>query len=324
MKIQENTPLSDVLWYKIGGKTRYLLQCENREDILEALEFIKEHKPNKIFICGTGSNLIFSDDYFDGVVIQIVTPTTLDFQDMHVTNADHVQVFGGVMLDELLLFSFDHHLSGLEWAGGLPGTVGAGVRGNVGAYGGEIKDTLVTAEILDYSGEEPMLKTFSNQELQFVYRGSLVKSHKKMIVVSATFQLKNSSDEEIVEARNIYDLHKQQRKNNHPLEYPNCGSVFKNLREKEQIEKVLQVYPDMKENVEKKWYGKVAVASLIERLGLKGFRIGNAQISEKHALFIVNLGGAKASDVLQIISKVKDTFQEKFGFTPEVEVEIVQ
>lgn len=320
MTLETEVPLSEVLWYKIGGTAKYLITVQNREDINEALAFIKENKPKKVFICGQGSNLIFSDEYFDGVVIQIVSPIQPDIT----VDGETITAFGGTILDSLIVAAFTHHLTGLEWAGGLPGTVGAGVRGNVGAYGGEIKDTLLSAEVIDYSGEEPLLKTLSNKDLQFVYRGSVVKSHKKMIVVSATFRLKKSTDEEVAAAKDIYEKNKQHRRDRHPLEYPNCGSVFKNLREKDEVEKVLAVYPELKENVEKKWYGKVAVASLIEKLGLKGFQIGNAQVSEKHALFIINKGNAKAKDVRAIIQKIKDTFQKSFGFEPEVEVEIVK
>lgn len=322
MLIQNDISLSEMLWYKIGGKAKYVLTCESRSDISDALEFIKKEKPNKLFICGLGSNLIFSDAYFDGAVIRIVSSAKQNSGISIV--GDNITAFAGTILGDVITFAFDHELTGLEWAGGLPGTVGAGVRGNVGAYGGEIKDSLVSAEMIDYSGEVPVLKTLTNEELQFIYRGSLIKSHKKMVVVSATFGLQKSSAEEIAAAREIYEKNKQYRKDRHPLEYPNCGSVFKNLREKEQIEKVLSVYPDLKENVEQKWYGKVAVASLIEKIGLKGFRIGDAQISEKHALFIVNLGNAKSKDVLAIIQTVKEKFLNTFGFEPEVEVEIVQ
>lgn len=321
MTIQNDFPLSEILWYKIGGKAKYLLTCESREDINEALTFIEKEKPNKLFICGLGSNLIFPDEYFDGAVIRIVAAN--ENPDISI-NENEVTAYAGTILGDVITFAFDHNLTGLEWAGGLPGTVGAGVRGNVGAYGGEIKDSLVSAEVIDYSGDTPMLKTLTNEELQFVYRGSLIKFHKKMVVVSATFGLKKATPEEVAAAREIYERNKQNRKDRHPLEYPNCGSVFKNLRDKEQIEKVLSVYPELKEDVEKKWYGKVAVASLIEKLGLKGLRIGNAQVSEKHALFIVNLGNAKAKEVLEIIKTIKDNFQNKFGFEPEVEVEIVQ
>ncbi len=321
MQIHEDFSLAEVLWYKIGGKAKYFLECKNRKDLEEALSFIKAKKPKKVFICGQGTNLIFSDDYFDGAVIQIIsTPGESTLQ----VSGSEVTAFAGIVLGEVIDYAFDNHLIGLEWAGGLPGTVGAAVRGNVGAYGGEIKDSLIRAEVIDYTGETPELKTLTNEELQFVYRGSVVKSKKEMVVVTATFGLKKATEEEFSEAKLTAEKNKQSRKDRHPLEYPNCGSVFKNLRKPEEIEKVLSVFPEFKENVEKKWYGKVAMASLIEKFGLKGYRVGNAQVSEKHALFIVNLGGAKAQDVLEIIKHIKNTCKKTFGFEPEVEVEIVQ
>lgn len=319
MTIHQNYDLSQILWYKIGGKAKFVLECSSKEDILEAIAFIKESKIQRVFVCGQGSNLIFTDDYFDGAVIHLTKPKTNSITVVE----EYLTAFAGEVLGDVVAFSLDHDLTGLEWAGGLPGTVGAGVRGNVGAYGGEIKDTLVTADVFDYSGEEPVLKTVTNEELEFVYRGSLIKSHKKMIVISATFGLTKGTGGEVSEAKAVYAKNIASRKHNHPLEYPNCGSVFKNLRKPEQIAKVLEVYPDLREQVEKKWYGKVAVASLIELLGLKGHRVGDAQVSEKHALFIVNLGHATAKDVLQVILDVQQKFQETFGFQLELEVEIV-
>ncbi len=320
MIIRNDFPLSEVLWYKIGGKAKYFISAQNKEAILEAIKFIEKNHVEKIFVCGLGSNLIFTDDYFNGLVVQISS----EKNNSPVIGEDGlVEVFAGEILDDLIQFSFANKLVGLEWAGGLPGTVGAGVRGNVGAFGGEIKDSLVEAEVLDYSGERPEIKTLTNEQLQFVYRGSLIKSHKKMIVISAKFKLKKASAEEMELARVTYEKSIQFRRDRHPLEYPNCGSVFKNLRDGEQIKKVLSVYPDLRENVEKKWYGKVAVASLIERLGLKGYRVGDAQVSEKHALFIVNLGHARAKDVLGIIAHIQEKIHKAFGFILEVEVEIV-
>jgi UDP-N-acetylmuramate dehydrogenase len=319
MQVSSDTELAQILWYKIGGKAKYVLGCRSKEDILEAIHFIKEHDVKRVFVCGQGSNLIFTDEYFDGAVIHVMQPEKYSFN----RNNDEVTAFAGEILGDLVSYTLDHDLIGLEWAGGLPGTVGAGVRGNVGAYGGEIKDTLVTADVLDYSGSEPVLKTLTNEELEFVYRGSLIKSSQKMIVISATFDLTKGTAEEVRGAKEICEKNKQSRKDKHPLEYPNCGSVFKNLRKPEQIAKVLEVYPDLKELVEKKWYGKVAVASVIEKLGLKGHRVGDAQVSEKHALFIVNLGHATAKDVLQVIADIQNRFQQTFGFTLEIEVEIV-
>lgn len=322
MIVQEHVDLSEVLWYKIGGHAKYLIECKILEDISQAFRFIQENNIHNIFVCGMGSNLIFTDHDFDGAVIRIVKNDQLD--GVYFDGDGNVEAFAGELLDRVITFGFEHSLIGLEWAGGLPGTVGAGVRGNVGAYGGEIKDSLVSVDVLDFSNGKPVFHSFKKDQLDFVYRGSLIKNYKRMLVVSAKFDLKRASEAELEAAHDVYKLHIQQRENNHPLEYPNCGSVFKNLRDPQQIEKVLSVFPELKENVEKKWHGKIAVASVIEKLGLKGYRIGDAQVSEKHALFIVNLGHAKAKDVLTIIDTIQNKFQETFGFKLETEVEIVK
>jgi UDP-N-acetylmuramate dehydrogenase len=152
MQIHKDFDLSKVLWFKIGGKARYFLQCENRKDVFKALDFIEEEHPERIFILGLGSNLIFTDDYFDGVVIQIgaAAKPQISFHDNLAT------AFTGETLDSLIQLGFHHNLIGLEWAGGLPGTVGAGVRGNVGAFGGEIKDRLIAAEVLQFDDKNIM------------------------------------------------------------------------------------------------------------------------------------------------------------------------
>lgn len=322
MTVRKDCIIGPFLWYKIGGTVKYFLECTTKEDISEAVDFITQNKITKVFVCGNGSNLIFTDDYFDGAVIFVTTSKNTS-DTIQITDQGEVVAFAGEVFGNVVKQSLDKGFIGLEWAGGLPGTVGAAVRGNVGAYGGEIKDILVSAEVLDYSEEEPLVKTLTNDELQFVYRGSLVKTHKKMIVLSARLQLRKGSREEVSHAKEIYENNIASRKKKHPLEYPNCGSVFKNIRDQNQVAKVLSIYPDLKENVEKKWYGKVAVASLIERLGLKGYRVGDAQVSEKHALFIVNHGHASAKDVLQVIYTIQKKFQETFGFQLELEVEIV-
>lgn len=324
MTIKQNVKLSEVLWYKIGGTAKYLLTCESRNDIFEALEFIKTNAIKNIFICGYGTNLIFSDNFFDGAVIKI-TEDYGNQPETSIKGENTVLTFAGTALDSVITYALEHNLIGLEWAGGLPGTIGAAVRGNVGAYGGEIKDSLLEAEVLIKVEENTFkIKKISNQDLNFSYRHSLIKDNPgKMIVLSAAFRLKPATNEEIVKARETYNLHIQQRKDRHPLEYPNCGSVFKNIIESEKIEKVLSVFPDLKERIDTSWYGKVASGHLIQRLGLQGLRIGDAQISKKHALFIVNRGHAKAKEVLEIINVIQSKFMEKFGFTLEPEVEIV-
>lgn len=320
MIVHTQCDIAPALWYKLGGTVKQFIQVTTKEELRDAVESLHEEKITNYFICGTGSNLIFAPKYFDGVVIQVSRNETKDIT----VRGNEVTAYAGELLADVIDEAFAYTLSGLEWAGGLPGTIGAAIRGNVGAYGGEIKDVFVSAEILELTDSGVEHKIIKKEDMEFVYRGSIIKDNRTMIVLSATFLLKQVSDEELTTAKAICEKNKQSRKDKHPLEYPNCGSVFKNLRDKEQIEKVLSVYPDLRESVEKKWYGKVAVASLIERLGLKGYRVGNAQISEKHALFIINLGDATPEDVLAIIKKVQDTFMDTFGFTLETEVEIIR
>lgn len=321
MQIHHDFDLSQILWYKIGGKAKYFLQCENRQDILEALSFIEKHHPKRVFVCGLGSNLIFSDDYFDGVVIRISsnqkTPQILTRQDI-------ATAFSGETLDTLIQVALNEKLTGLEWAGGLPGTVGAGVRGNVGAFGGEIKDAFISADVLVYEDQDFDIQTITKDDFHFAYRNSVIKEQNNLIVLSAKFALQPSDAASLVKARQTYATNIDYRKMHHPLEYPNCGSVFKNIKKPEEVEKVLSVWPDIRPMVEQKWHGKVSMGYINNRLGFSGYKIGNAQVSEKHANFIVNHGGATATEVRQIIKHIQDMTSEALSITPEVEVEIVE
>ncbi|MGI8419247.1 MAG: UDP-N-acetylmuramate dehydrogenase [Candidatus Levyibacteriota bacterium] len=320
MQIHNDFDLSQVLWFRIGGKAKYFLQCESREDIFKALDFMEEKQPNRLFICGQGSNLIFTDDYFDGLVIQIKTPQV---PQITVEGTD-VTIFAGETLDSLIQLAFNKKLIGLEWAGGLPGTVGAGIRGNVGAFGGEIKDLLVSAEVLEFDDKNIDILELKNEDFHFSYRNSIIKEKKHMIVASATFHLSPADMSMLVKAKSVYAANIDYRKTHHPLEYPNCGSVFKNIKKPEDTEKILTVWPEVRTMVEEKWHGKVSMGYINTRLGFKGYKIGNAQVSEKHANFINNMGGATAKDVLTIIKHIQDMVLETFAIVPEVEVEIVQ
>jgi UDP-N-acetylmuramate dehydrogenase len=320
MQVHNDFDLSQVLWFRIGGKARYFLQCSSREDILKALDFVEEHKPKRLFICGLGSNLIFTDEYFDGVVIQIVAGARPQISFSGTVST----AFGGETLDALIQLSFNQKLRGLEWAGGLPGTIGAGIRGNVGAFGGEIKDRLVAAEVLEFDDKNIDVLEMKNEDFHFSYRQSVVKEKKNMIVTFAQFQLDTADREQLVKARSVYAANKDYRKTHHPLEYPNCGSVFKNIKKPEEVSKIVTVWPDIRSLVKEKWHGKVSMGYVINRLGFPGYKIGGAEVSEKHANFINNRGGATAKDVLTIIKRIQEMTLETFSITPEVEVEIVK
>ncbi|HRN96796.1 MAG TPA: FAD-binding protein, partial [Candidatus Levybacteria bacterium] len=197
MTIHNDYDLAPLLWYKIGGKAKYLLECNSRDDVLEALDFIQKGSIQKVFFLGTGSNLVFTDEYFDGAIICFAKPDTPSFT----VDGNIVTAYAGEILGEFIEFAFKNNLIGLEWAGGLPGTVGAAVRGNVGAYGGEIKDTLVSADVAIITDEGIQVKTLTNEELKFEYRGSVIKEHNNtMIVLSASCQLKKANAQEVLEA----------------------------------------------------------------------------------------------------------------------------
>ena len=173
MRIQNDFPLSQILWYKIGGIAKYLLEIENTKDLQQALNFIEKNNQKKILICGLGSNLIFLDDYFDGTVIRIVNTKARakDFQ----KNDEFITVFSGIILDDLIQYMFKNNLTGLEWAGGLPGTIGAGIRGNVGAFSKEIQESLFSINALERQAKNYVARIFKKDDLHFSYRNSLIK-----------------------------------------------------------------------------------------------------------------------------------------------------
>ncbi len=316
----ENFPLSTILYYGIGGTARFLLEANGRGDVFEALDFVRASGIEKLVVVGHGSNLLFPDGPFDGAVLRMVAGES---RRMREVGPGLLQAFAGESLGDLIDFGFERGYAGLEWGGGLPGTVGAAVRGNVGAFGGELKDVLHEAEVLDIDGAGLETRVLSSADLGFSYRSSVVKRNRKLLVLSATFKLRRAERKELERARQLYRSNIEYRQTNHPMEYPSCGSVFKNIEAKDQVERVLAVWPDARELVETRWHGKVSMGYAIKRLGLRGRQIGGAQISPKHSNFIVNLGNASFSDVHGLIHTVKERFCRTFGFEPEAEVEIV-
>lgn len=323
MHIYKNFPLKDIIYYGIGGRARFVLKVQNKDDLLEALEFIKINNPpaggEKVLTIGLGSNLLVSDGFFDGAVLWFAKPEVHKF---NFTKEGLVEAFASENLDDLIQFSFEHNLIGLEWAGGLPGTIGGGIRGNVGAFGKELGNSVAKVEVFDITSNQ--IKVLDSKDLKFSYRSSYVKDNKNLIVISVFFKLKKANERELDEAKKIYFSHIDYRKKNHPLDYPSCGSVFKNITEKEDVEGILNVWPDIKEQVENKWHGKVAMGYVINRLGFSGKTYGGAQVSEKHANYILNKNNATFNDVKTLIQEIKDKFNTAFGFYPEVEVEVVK
>jgi len=319
MNFYENVSLSTITYYHIGGKSRYLLKVANKADLLEAMAYLHEKQLKHYLVMGLGSNIIFSDKDFDGVILWLQG----DGGGFKLHENYKVEVFSGETMDALIQFSFDHGLVGLEWAGGLPSTIGGAIRGNAGAFGSEIKNTLIEVRAIDGDDPEMEIKTFSLDDIQFSYRNSLFKQRPNLIIVSAVFSLRSVMPEDLRKAQGIYSANITYRQVNHPMDYPSCGSVFKNLVKKEEVAKILSVWNDVRELSEHKWHKKVSMGYVINRLGFSGKRIGGAMVSPKHTNYIVNIDNAKAADVKALITEIQSKFEETFGFSPEPEVIIV-
>ena len=322
MVVYKNFPLSKILYYKIGGNAKFVLKIENKKDLLQALEFVRENNIEKILPLGLGSNILVNDKSFDGAVLWFCKA---EFSTVKIIKDNLIEAFASESLDDLIQFCFSKNLTGFEWAGGLPSTVGGAVRGNVGAFGGEISKSVDSIEVFEVREDgEFIQKTFKAPDLGFSYRESLVKKHKNWIIGNSYFKLNNTDKNGLKKAKEVYLSHIDYRNKNHPMDYPSCGSVFKNITKKEEVQKIIDKWPDIKESVENKWYHKASMGYVINRLGFSGFKIGGAKVAEKHANYIVNFNNAKFNDVYSIIEKIKEKFSQTFGFSLELEVEVVK
>ncbi|CAN5115432.1 UDP-N-acetylmuramate dehydrogenase [soil metagenome] len=318
MLIRENYPLSELVYYRIGGLARFVLEVSSPDEVKEALTFCKQKDISDILVLGLGSNVILPDTDFLGCAIFLSGDGSSFKRD-----GEKIKAFAGESMDSLIKESLSESLVGLEWAGGLPSSVGGAVRGNAGAFGSETKDTFLSAEIIDVKDPELGVKSFSRDEAGFSYRDSYFKHHPNLVIVTATFQLKEGAIEEVKKAEEVYKQNSDYRQTHHPMDYPSCGSVFKNITKKVEEDKIFAAWPDVKELSEKKWYGKVSMGYLINRLGFSEKKIGGAMVSSKHTNYIVNINHAKGEDVKAIIKEIQTKFEATFGFRPEPEVMIV-
>ncbi len=277
-----NEPMSRHTSFKIGGPADIFLEIEDFKDLKSTLDLCKaEGLP--VFILGNGSNLLVSDEGLRCVVIHPAGNLA-----KAEVRGNIIQAGAGLSLAELSVFAAENELSGLEFAGGIPGTVGGGIYMNAGAYGGELKDTV--SRVYIYADGE--LKQFSAAEMEFSYRHSILGSLKEAVVVAGEFELKPDKKEDIY-AR-IQELNGRRREKQ-PLEYPSAGSTFKR--------------PETG-----------FAAKLIEEAGLKGKSVGGAEVSVKHSGFIINKGNATAKDVKELIAYIQQEVEKKSGVKlyPEV------
>ena len=271
--------------FRIGGGAE-VMAFPKSEDELSALLKKSALLDWKFTILGAGTNVLAPDEGVQGLVICL--KDCLD--GMRQTDETHIQVMAGVTMSRAAVFAANLGLAGMEFAHGIPGTVGGGVYMNAGAYGGEISNICESVQVMDYSGE---VKTLSRDQMDFSYRHSCLEG-QNAVVVSAVFGLIPGSSDEI--RRKMKDF-QQRRMASQPLDLPSAGSAFKRPS------------------------GGYA-AALIDQAGLKGYRIGGAAISEKHAGFAVNLGGATAADVKALLTQVSETVYNSTGILLEPEIRI--
>lgn len=303
-------PLKKYSNYKIGGNASYFYEFKTQEELIAALsEFAQVVKNGKILILGKGTNVLFSDDGFDGMVLK----NSLDFIERE---GLFINAGSGTLMDTLVSYCCQNALSGLEWAGGLPGTVGGAIRGNAGAFMGETKDNIESVESLDIHSLKLIRR--NRRECNFGYRQSIFKngSGKDEIILSVKFKLKKGNIKEI---KKLTQEKIDYRIDRHPLDLPNIGSIFKNVP----VEKVSpEVRKEFEKSIKQDPFPVVPAAKLIVSSGLMGKKIGGAQISLKHPNFIVNFNNAKARDVLSLIDLVKKEVKKKFDIDLEEEVMI--
>ena len=281
----ENESLKKHNTFKTGGAADRFILINNVEELKKVLSFLKENNL-KYFILGKGSNLLFDDEGYRGVIISMDNIKGLS------VDGEYITAFSGETLTKTANFALSNSLSGMEFAHGIPGSVGGGVYMNAGAYDGCISDILVSSTYMDEKGN---IFEITNEDHEFSYRHSFF-SDKNHIILSSKFKLKPHNADLIKEKMD--DL-KQRRISKQPLEFPSAGSTFKR--------------PE----------GYFAGA-LIEQSGLRGKKIGGAMVSEKHCGFIINYDNATTNDVLQLIDYVKKTVYEKFGVNLECEVKYIK
>lgn len=284
LALYEQEPLARRTTFRIGGPARWFLCPKSREEAEEVLKICSRTGIEPFFF-GNGSNILAPDEGYGGVVVSSAGLDTLECQ------GNQIVAGSGALLSRAASFAAQNGLSGLEFAQGIPGSVGGGARMNAGAYGGELKDAVAWVEAVDREGT---VSRFAGEECRFAYRHSRF-CEERLFITAVCFSLTPGDREEIREKMADFA---QRRRDKQPLDYPSAGSTFKRPQ------------------------GHFA-AALIDQCGLKGLRVGGAQVSEKHAGFVVNVGKATARDVLTLMAQVQETVAAQTGVVLEPEIEIM-
>ena len=285
-KVIEDYELKDHTTYKVGGKAICAVIPEDEKKLITLLSYLRENNI-KYKILGNGSNVIFNNSGYNGVIVKLD-----NFNHLNITG-NKIVVGAGYPLNKLALRVSRLGFTGMEFAAGIPGTVGGAVYMNAGAYKSDMGYILTSVKVLTPDYE---VKVMKNKELDFHYRSSFLQNNKDYICLEATMTLIKGNSEEIIE---LINERKKRRVETQPLEYPSAGSVFR--------------------NPEGDFAGR-----LIEEIGYKGKSIGGAEVSLKHANFIINTGNATGEEIKELINEIKDKIKEKYNIELKVEQEFVE
>lgn len=305
LNIQENILLAPYTTFRIGGPAKYFVEVNSKEELTEAITYAKNNNLT-FFILGGGSNVLVSDAGFDGLIIK----NELTICDLQITTGI-IEAGAGVSMAKLVKISIENSLSGLEWAAGLPGSLGGAIRGNAGTFGRSIKDIVENVKIFDL--DDGKIREVNNNKCEFKYRSSIFKKKANLIILSAVLKLEKSDKKRgLKKMREI--LARRVAKQPRDL---SAGSFFINpAADNPNLIKEFEGETGIKSEEK-----KIPAGWLIERADLKGKKIGGAMVSEKHANFIVNTGKAKAEDVIMLASFIKQQVRDKFGVELKEEVQ---
>ncbi|HRZ34066.1 MAG TPA: UDP-N-acetylmuramate dehydrogenase [Candidatus Moranbacteria bacterium] len=308
IKIQQNIPLAQFTTFKIGGPAKFFCEVKDEKELAEALNYAKKNNL-EVFVLGGGSNILVSDEGFNGLVIKLLNS-------YFVIHNSYMECGAGLMLSEAVKIATQNSLSGLEWAAGIPGTVGGAIRGNAGIPAGCMGDNIKSVKA--YVTMSEAWQSLSNKECKFSYRDSIFKENKDLIIVLAVLKLKKGEKKEI--EKKIKEIIENRLKVVHPNpKEPSSGSFFKNP--KVSNKKLIASFE--KDTGQKVIDSKIPAGWLIDEVGLRGKKIGGAQVSEKHANFVVNIGNATAQDIVMLSSFIKMKVRDELGVQLQEEIQYI-
>ncbi len=281
-RLMFHEPMSRHTTFRVGGEAECMAVVETKEELSQLVSYLGRVE-QEYFVLGNGSNLLVGDKGYRGIILKLGPRLSAVG-----VEKDHIAAGAGALLSQVASAARDAGLSGLEFAAGIPGSIGGAIVMNAGAYGGEMKQVVKMVRVMDKEGE---ILTLDNDTMEFGYRTSIIRN-RPFIVLGVVLKLTSGNKEEI--SAKMEELMKQ-RKSKQPLEYPSAGSTFK--------------------RPEGHYAGK-----LIMDAGLRGYRIGGAQVSEKHCGFVINAGGASAADIREVIEEVRERVLDRFHVRLEPEV----